>query len=263
MIYAKRGDEGLKVLAWQKFLTGQGFSPGRPDGKFGPKTEAATKEFQKKAGLQQDGVVGDNTFAVARELAFKPPVEGDIDFSQVEDYTVRVPRPSKTNLPGISGAGNDTMFNVLGVPGKKTVNCSNPTNNKLTNLLVIKNVGPFRVHGIRPAVDVVERVFAAVRQKLPVLYNQLGTEGMLCCRLVRGSNKNFSNHSWGTAIDIKVNNVLDRFGDGAVQLGTMALASFFNEERFFWGAGFRREDGMHFEASEELIQDWHRNGAFG
>ena len=33
-----------------------------PVGKFGPKTEAAVKEWQKANGLEDDGVVGDNTW---------------------------------------------------------------------------------------------------------------------------------------------------------------------------------------------------------
>jgi hypothetical protein len=49
-------------------------------------------------------------------------------------------------------------------------------------------------------------------------------------------------------------------GDGNVLLGTWALAEFFNDEMFYWGAGFHREDGMHFEASNQLIKKWHDAG---
>ncbi len=260
MIFAKIGQDGMQVLAWQNFLLGQGFDLGEPDGKFGPKTEQATKDFQNKVGLEADGIVGDATLAAAKELTFKPPLEGEIDFSKVMDFSIRVPRPREPNRPGISDAPNDTMLDIIGVPGRKTEDCSPPTNTKLKNLLIVKNVGPFRVQGLRPAVETVERVLAAVKIKLPVLYEQLGTAGMFCCRLVRGSETSYSNHSWGTAIDLTVNKALDRFGDGAVQLGTLALAPFFNDEMFYWGAGFKREDSMHFEASEQLIQKWHQEG---
>jgi hypothetical protein len=71
-------------------------------------------------------------------------------------------------------------------------------------------------------------------------------------------SKQFSNHSWGTAVDIKIKGALDPRGDGMTQLGLLALHPFFNAERFFWGAGFKGEfeDSMHFEASDQLVKDW-------
>jgi hypothetical protein len=52
-------------------------------------------------------------------------------------------------------------------------------------------------------------------------------------------------------------------GDGVALFGLVRLAPFFQEEKFFWGAGFKPkefEDAMHFEASEELIGDWKKKG---
>ena len=76
---------------------------------------------------------------------------------------------------------------------------------------------------------------------------------MLCARLVRGSTSASSNHSWGTAIDLTLDGVLDQRGDGRVQVGLTRIAPIFNRHSWFWGAGFRTEDGMHFEASDELL----------
>lgn len=73
---------------------------------------------------------------------------------------------------------------------------------------------------------------------------------MLCCRLVRGSRQTASNHSWGVAIDLKIDGELDRPGDGFVQSGLLRAYRFFHEEGWYWGAGFRREDAMHFELAE-------------
>ena len=77
------------------------------------------------------------------------------------------------------------------------------------------------------------------------------------------SSRVFSNHSWEAAIDVSVNGVLDRIGDGYAQSGLLLLSQFFNKEGFFWGAGFRVEESMHFEASDELLRTWHEQGLLG
>ena len=47
----------------QQFLSNNGFNPGPIDGQSGPKTKAAIKAFQQKAGLYADGIVGNKTKA--------------------------------------------------------------------------------------------------------------------------------------------------------------------------------------------------------
>jgi hypothetical protein len=141
------------------------------------------------------------------------------------------------------------------------------TNAKIKALLVTKDVGPFAVTGIKPAVEALTRIFTKVQAQEPALLAQLGTAGMLCCRRIRTlpgkpPSKQFSNHSWGTAVDLKVKGALDPRGDGKTQLGLLLLHPFFNAERFFWGAGFSgsSEDSMHFEASDELVKHWDATG---
>jgi hypothetical protein len=97
----------------------------------------------------------------------------------------------------------------------------------------------------------------------PQIYSALGTMGMLCARLVRGSQHAISNHSWGTAIDLTLNGILDRRGDGKVQVGLTAIAPIFNRHGWFWGAAFATEDAMHFEVGDQLIRKWHAAGLFG
>ena len=41
-----------------------------------------------------------------------------------------------------------------------------------------------------------------------------------------------------------------------MQIGLVILAEHFNEEGWFWGGGYNREDGMHFEVGEETLQKW-------
>ena len=50
--------EAKRVRALQRVLRKLGWAPGRVDGLFGPRTEAAVLRFQAATGLAQDGVVG-------------------------------------------------------------------------------------------------------------------------------------------------------------------------------------------------------------
>jgi peptidoglycan hydrolase-like protein with peptidoglycan-binding domain len=56
---------GPDVSDWQAFLQSQGLLSGSADGVFGPQTDAATRAYQAGAGLEVDGVVGQNTMAAA------------------------------------------------------------------------------------------------------------------------------------------------------------------------------------------------------
>lgn len=65
---------GADVDAWKAFLIAQGLSltlvTGEP---FGPRTQAATIEFQRRHGIEPLGIVGPKTLACAISLGFKPP----------------------------------------------------------------------------------------------------------------------------------------------------------------------------------------------
>lgn len=56
----KKGSSGSDVKELQKELQKAGYKIDA-DGKFGPKTEAAVKDYQQKKGLAVDGIVGDKT----------------------------------------------------------------------------------------------------------------------------------------------------------------------------------------------------------
>ncbi|MFB8792502.1 MAG: M15 family metallopeptidase [Potamolinea sp.] len=179
------------------------------------------------------------------------------------DYSQLVAIPSPINS-GMTPTTATYMKSVLGVPGALTTDCSAVTNANLKKLMVLdkdSDVGPFKVTGLKPAVNALKGIFAKVKQDKPELYNQLGTAGMLCVRKVRGGS-DFSNHSWGTAIDMKMNGKLDDVGDGKTQLGLKELEPYFRAQKFYWGAGFggSREDSMHFEASKELMESWKAGG---
>ena len=172
--------------------------------------------------------------------------------------------PASPNQPGVNAAKQATMLSLLGNPRSDySEDCQEVTDARLQRLIVRENVGPFPVRGLAPAVAGLRAIFEDVKGAFPVIHAGLGSAGMLCARLVRGSTSSVSNHSWGTAVDLTLDNVLDRRGDGKVQVGLRDIAPIFNHHGWFWGAGFGTEDAMHFEASDELIRKWLRDGLFG
>jgi len=159
---------------------------------------------------------------------------------------------------------NTANLALIGSPrGTYGKDCADPQNPKIIALLETADFGPFRATGLRPAVAVLQAIMADVAVEQPDIHHRLTTAGMLCCRLVRDSSTAISNHSWGTAIDLKIDGMLDTRGDNRVQRGLLDLRPIFNRHGFFWGIAFSTEDAMHFEASAQLIQKWADQGAFG
>lgn len=66
----EREDALRRAVAWQVALDAAGFSPGLVDGQPGPKTETATREFQKAHGLPVTGQLDERT---AEALKIGPP----------------------------------------------------------------------------------------------------------------------------------------------------------------------------------------------
>jgi len=169
-----------------------------------------------------------------------------------------VPRPeAHTMNPGLVAVSPSYMVQSLGQPRESySQDCQPLTNLKLKKHIVSRSVGPFKATGLDLAVESLAQVMEDIRKEQPAVYEALGTAGMLCCRNIRGSSTGISNHSWGTAIDLTLNGVLDRRGDNQVQVGLTLIAPIFNRHGWYWGAAFRTEDAMHFEASKLLISQW-------
>ena len=162
---------------------------------------------------------------------------------------------------GITQPRNRTMLEILGHPRESySTDCRPVTNPRLKGLLETRDYGSFRVTMIRPALDSLDRIMARLKEDEPDLHDAIGTAGALCVRLIRGSRSSVSNHSWGTAIDVKIEGQLDGFGDGGTQFGLLPLAEAFNDEGWFWGATYTREDSMHFEVGEETLRRWQEEG---
>src|SRR3712207_1605403 len=57
------GDRGPEVAEWQRQLNRVRDPDIAADGIFGPQTDAATRDFQRAAGIKVDGIVGPQTRA--------------------------------------------------------------------------------------------------------------------------------------------------------------------------------------------------------
>jgi hypothetical protein len=171
---------------------------------------------------------------------------------------VKIPSRESMNT-GIDPARQSVMLNLFGRPGAvKTRNClaTHLVSPKLRRHIITSNVGPFRVTGLSPALEDLRRIFDIVEAKDPELYAYIETAGVFCCRLVRGSDTYWSNHSWGTAIDLHFGEGVDALGDGRCYQGMLDLyrTGAFHKFGWYWGAEFSREDSMHFEASDSRVR---------
>lgn len=178
------------------------------------------------------------------------------------NYAARVPIPAAGSInSGLTYCRPSTGLQIFGQPAVPLPkDCGTPTSKRLLAALVTEDVGPFRVTGIRPAVDSLRRIFARVKADKPDLYAAVGTAGMLCVRCVRGYPGTPSNHAFGAAIDLKMHGQLVPLAADWAQLGTLQLYYYFHQEGWFWGASWERPDAMHFEVSDERLREWHAAG---
>ncbi len=162
---------------------------------------------------------------------------------------------------GITQPRNKTMMEILGPPrdGYST-DCQPVTNAHLKELMDTRQIGPITLTMLRPALESLERVMERLKKSDPDIYAKVGTAGAICARFIRGSTTAVSNHSWGTAVDLTLEGQLDPFADGGTQFGLLILAEYFNDEGWFWGAAYNREDSMHFEVGEESLRQWLAEG---
>lgn len=182
--------------------------------------------------------------------------EGIDSYTQVVNLAGR-----RTNNEGINVPSPSFQIEMFGMP-RETLSddCEPMTNPKLKSMLVTEDVGPIRVSMLKPAVDSMRNVFEKVKATDADLYARIATAGALCVRRIRGSQNSVSSHSFGLAVDLNIDGVLDTLGDGRTQLGLTIIADFFQAEGWFWGASFSREDSMHFEVSKEMITKWRADG---
>ncbi|SEE00411.1 D-alanyl-D-alanine carboxypeptidase [Rhizobiales bacterium GAS188] len=178
-------------------------------------------------------------------LAFTPTGPGDV---------VGIP-PTNTFNQGLSSASEATMLNLFGVPGVKTDTCSPATGAFKKRIVTRVDVGPFKVSGLDIAVTSLKAVFTEAEEQIPNVIAAVKNDGMLCVRHKRNNPNSFSNHSWGTAIDLFFGDAAVPQGVAKTHRGCQQLAPFFNKHGWYWGAGFSggSVDSMHFELADETI----------
>lgn len=179
------------------------------------------------------------------------------------NYLAPVPTPPRTAMnSGLSPAKHATMLRLLGRPGAMTRDCSPVTNETLKKRIITRDIAPhLRVTGFNSAVISFEMVMNDIREDDPTLWGLISTAGMLCCRAVRGSTTHFSNHSWGTAIDLKIGGILAPLNAKTIPLGLKLIYPYFHRRGWFWAAGYNgRTDPMHFETAQETLLRWEREG---
>lgn len=104
----KRGDKGSEVADMQKMLKAAGFDPGPLDGKFGPRTEAALKAYQRATGATQDGTL---------ELSELNRLKGNYEkIAGSDDFGTNNTNPSQLN----GGRPEDVTLNSTGAQGPGT-----------------------------------------------------------------------------------------------------------------------------------------------
>jgi peptidoglycan hydrolase-like protein with peptidoglycan-binding domain len=248
------GSTGDDVKDWQYFLRGLEKYLGEVDGKFGPRTLAATQEFQRGHALIADGIVGNRTFGRAMLLGFhtvpddpalpdtldwpSKPQFGPLDqaaraklFGQYDFVADPVPEnPEQIRILGGWEGANIQLFTIPQLAGKRGANLKGRAQfHKLVGPRVIELFARWEAEGL--------------------LGHVLTYAGSFAPRFVRGTRDRLSPHAFGSAFDINAR--WNGFGAVPAQRGAdgslRELVPIANELGFYWGGHFGRRDGMHFE----------------
>ncbi|WP_299153944.1 M15 family metallopeptidase [uncultured Tateyamaria sp.] len=192
----------------------------------------------------------------------EPVFQGDGTNDIIDSYAQVVLIAGRRDLnKGLKIASPSYLESVFGKPRDVlTSECQGMTNTRLADKLKTEQVGPVRVRMLTPAIESLGRVFDKIKATDPDLYARINTAGALCVRHIRGAPGRTSTHAFGLSLDLNIDGKLDRLGDGKTQLGLTILADFFRNEGWYWGAGFSREDSMHFEVSRGLVEQWIEEG---
>jgi D-alanyl-D-alanine carboxypeptidase len=227
------------------------------------------EDLQKRLGTLEQEVqllksMGGNNATAAINPTDPNFTQERIDGEGIDSYAQVVllaGRRTNNKADNITVSSPSFLVETFGLPRESlSDDCEPMTNPTLKALLVTEDVGPIRVSMLKPAVESMRRVFEKIKATDATLYDRISTAGALCVRRIRGSQNSVSTHAFGLAVDLNIDGVLDTLGDGKTQLGLTIIADFFQEEGWFWGASFGREDSMHFEVSREMITTWRAEG---
>ena len=137
--------------------------------------------------------------------------------------------PKNTFNKNLSSATEATMVRLLGVPGEKTKDCSPAIGAFKKRVKSRVDVGPFKVSGLDIAVKSLKAVFDEAEEQISNVVAVVKNDGMLCVRHKRTNSNSFSNHSWGTAIDLFFGTQAVPQGTPKTHRGILQLVPFFNK----------------------------------
>ncbi len=251
----KINSEGSHVESWQNFLIGQKLYSGILTGIFDAATKTATIVFQKKNGLQPDGVVGNKTFGKAMQLGF-----GGIDDDSIDKSGSNWPAKPSFN-PLISNPERQQVFGLFSFVSKPLPD--NPEHIRITDDWESRNIITVpvpRLIGIKGTDKVRFHKLAAGQliqmwtewERAGLLNLVLTWGGSFVPRFVRGNRTVLSNHAFGSAFDINVAwNLRGSVPALVGQKGAVReLVHIAHANGFYWGGHFSRLDGMHFEVAQ-------------
>jgi len=133
--------------------------------------------------------------------------------------------------------------------------------------LTTKKWGSLTLRGFKGFIAVLDQAFNDMAKESAQnnnLLGRIGSRGLICCRLVRrasgGCGSSWSMHSFGMAVDLKVDGYNDAHGDNCIHKPLFDIHKYFNKYGIYWGKDFSTEDAMHYEVSNELAAKWIANG---
>jgi hypothetical protein len=259
-----------KVHKLQKQLADLGLYKGKIDGKFFDQTLAAVNEFRKSENLKPISKTT-QVVPIEHELNF-PSAAVKVPGSTKEDPTGKtaltpMPEEARRNIFGSYKFKPGQAIEILNdvVTGKSWVseNIVVETIPQLIGIpLYTENGEPHKSGKVsfhRLAMPQLKRAFEEI-ERAGLLGKILSYSGTFEPRYVRGSDKNLSNHAYGTAIDLNAD--FNGLGKTPAKFGERGsvreLVPIFEAFGFYWGGYFSRPDGMHFEVAKimDLIPDY-------
>ncbi len=253
------GSKGQLVEKWQLFLIGEELLNDTADGVFGNNTKLATIEFQKKHGLDSDGIVGNSSYGKAMMEGFEVIEEEKVEPAKIDEGSADW--PAKPNFQSLYN--QEKRDAILGkveftadAKNKLTITNGWDKNNIIT--IEIPQLVGMDVYG-RPKKNGKIKFHKVAAPQMIAMWAEWEKEGLLPLvktwggsyvpRFIRGSTTRLSNHTFGTAFDINVkwNGLAKRPALVGQEGSIRKLIPIANKFGFYWGGHFRRKDGMHFE----------------